>query len=113
MGNNSANLAWSIAKILRGTSKPTLDDYVRLPLSVRRRLDCVLERSKEALAKAAEVKMDPYMPLDTPAHKVPGPRVFYSSKFAFTRHLGDPRTILTHVVQASTEAVRLLEPETR
>ncbi len=57
-GNNNANLVWSIANILRGTYKPEQYGSVILPFTILRRLDCVLERTKDAVLKEAEAKKD-------------------------------------------------------
>jgi type I restriction enzyme M protein len=47
---------WSIAEILRGNYKQSEYGKVVLPFTVLRRLDCVLEASKDAvLAKAASL----------------------------------------------------------
>nr|WP_281723011.1 class I SAM-dependent DNA methyltransferase [Nitrosomonas nitrosa] len=46
--------AWSIAEILRGDFKQSEYGKVILPFVVLRRLDCILERSKDTVLKAAE-----------------------------------------------------------
>ncbi|MFD1328859.1 type I restriction-modification system subunit M [Mycoplana ramosa] len=46
--------AWSIADILRGDFKQSEYGKVILPFVVLRRLDCILEASKDAVLKAAE-----------------------------------------------------------
>ena len=43
----SANFIWSIADLLRGDYKQSDYGKVILPLTVLRRLDCVLETSKD------------------------------------------------------------------
>jgi type I restriction-modification system DNA methylase subunit len=48
---------WSVADLLRGEYKQSDYGKVILPLTVLRRLDCVLEKTKEkVLAKHAELK---------------------------------------------------------
>ena len=55
-GNNNANLVWSIANILRGTYKPAQYGSVILPFTILRRLDCVLENTKEAVLGEARLR---------------------------------------------------------
>ena len=55
--NNHAGFIWSVAELLRGDYKQSEYGRVILPLTVLRRLDCVLEPVKPAmLAKYEEVK---------------------------------------------------------
>jgi type I restriction enzyme M protein len=49
-----SSFAWSIAEILRGDFKQSEYGKVILPFVVLRRLDCILEKSKSAVLKAAE-----------------------------------------------------------
>jgi len=51
---NLSSFVWSIAEILRGDFKQSEYGKVVLPFVVLRRLDCILEQSKEAVLKAAE-----------------------------------------------------------
>jgi len=48
------SFAWSIAEILRGDFKQSEYGEVILPFVVLRRLDCILEKSKDAVLKAAK-----------------------------------------------------------
>ncbi len=57
MSSNAQSLAsfvWSIAEILRGDFKQSEYGKVILPLVVMRRLDCILEGSKDAVLKASK-----------------------------------------------------------
>jgi type I restriction enzyme M protein len=49
-----ASFVWSIAEILRGDFKQSEYGKVVLPFVVMRRLDCILEASKDAVLKAAK-----------------------------------------------------------
>ena len=54
-----ADFIWEIADLLRGDYKQADYGKVILPMTVLRRLDCVLEATKEAvLARAAELAGD-------------------------------------------------------
>jgi len=52
---NHAAFIWSVADLLRGDYKQSEYGKVILPLTVIRRLDCVLERTKEAVLARARV----------------------------------------------------------
>jgi type I restriction enzyme M protein len=51
---NLSSFSWSIAEILRGDFKQSEYGKVILPFVVLRRLDCILEASKEAMLEAAQ-----------------------------------------------------------
>lgn len=51
---NLSSFIWSIAEILRGDFKQSEYGKVILPFIVMRRLDCILEASKDAVLKAVE-----------------------------------------------------------
>ena len=48
---NHAAFIWSVADLLRGDYKQSEYGRVILPLTVMRRLDCVLEPTKDAVLK--------------------------------------------------------------
>jgi type I restriction enzyme M protein len=52
--NSLGSLVWSIAEILRGDFKQSEYGKVVLPFVVMRRLDCILESTKQTVLKAAE-----------------------------------------------------------
>jgi type I restriction-modification system DNA methylase subunit len=55
--SEKVSFIWSVADLLRGPYKPAQYGRVILPLTVLRRLDCVLEPTKEkVLAKHASMK---------------------------------------------------------
>jgi type I restriction enzyme M protein len=45
------DIIWNIANLLRGPYRPPQYRRVMIPLTVLRRLDCVLEASKDAVIK--------------------------------------------------------------
>src|SRR6056297_1775926 len=51
--DNNDSLIWSIAEILRGDFKQSQYGRVVLPFTVLRRLDCLLEETKDAVRAAA------------------------------------------------------------
>ncbi|MFJ6079313.1 N-6 DNA methylase [Pseudarthrobacter sp. NPDC092419] len=108
-GNNNANLVWSIANILRGTYKPAQYGSVILPFTILRRLDCVLEKTKDAVLAEAEAKKNLNIPLDTFLQKASGHSFFNTSKFNFAKLLDDPSNIKANIlnyVQGFSENTR-------
>lgn len=51
---NHASFIWAVADLLRGDYKQSEYGKVILPLTVLRRLDCVLEPTKEAVLQRAK-----------------------------------------------------------
>jgi type I restriction enzyme M protein len=81
-----------------------------LPLTVLRRLDCVLEPTKEkVLAKAASLKGSKVKNLEPILNKVAGQSFHNTSRFTFERLKGDPNNIaanLTHYIKAFSSHAR-------
>jgi type I restriction enzyme M protein len=91
--NNHAAFIWSVADLLRGDYKQSEYGRVILPLTVIRRLDCVLEPTKEAvLARNEELsyKVENVAPA---LELVAGQRFYNTSPLTFTKLLGDPSNI--------------------
>jgi len=90
----SANFIWSIADLLRGDYKQSDYGKVVLPLTVLRRLDCVLQASKsEVLAKYEQVKSMNIQNLDPILNKVAAYNFHNKSLFDFDRLVADPNNI--------------------
>jgi type I restriction enzyme M protein len=90
---NHADFIWSVADLLRGDYKQSEYGKVILPLTVIRRLDCVLEPTKDAVlakSKQLEGKIENVEPvLQAVAHQQ-----FYNvSPLTFTKLLDDPSSI--------------------
>src|SRR5579872_775307 len=90
---NHAAFIWSVADLLRGDYKQSEYGKVILPLTVLRRLDCVLESSKtKVLEKAASLKgkvenVEPIL------ENAAGERFYNTSKLDFRKLLDDPSQI--------------------
>src|SRR5437899_2683235 len=87
---NHAAFIWSVADLLRGDYKQSEYGKVILPLTVLRRLDCVLEPTKQdVLTKAASLKgrVDNVEPV---LRAVSGEQFFNTSPLDFRRLLDDP-----------------------
>ncbi len=84
---------WSVADLLRGDYKPHEYGKVILPLTVLRRLDCVLEPTKvEVLRQAKGLKPEA---ADIVLPKVTGVPFYNTSPLDFKKLLGDPNHIAT------------------
>ena len=90
--NEKANLIWAIADKLTGVYKPHEYGEVILPLTVIRRFDCILSKTKDAvLVKYEQVKDLPMR--DILLRNVSGYQFYNTSKFTFERLLDDPDNI--------------------
>lgn len=94
----SANFIWSIADLLRGDYKQSDYGKIILPLTVLRRLDCVLSTSKaEVLKKYEQVKAMDIQNLDPILNKVAGFNFHNSSQFDFDKLIADPNNIASNL----------------
>jgi len=94
----SANFIWSIADLLRGDYKQSDYGKVILPLTVLRRLDCVLENSKaEVLKKYEQSKSLNIQNLDPILNKSAGYNFHNHSQFDFNRLVADPNNIASNL----------------
>ncbi|MEQ3691858.1 MAG: type I restriction-modification system subunit M N-terminal domain-containing protein, partial [Flavobacterium sp.] len=90
----SANFIWSIADLLRGDYKQSDYGKVILPLTVLRRLDCVLDNSKDAvLKKYDQLKLTGIEDLDVLLNKTSGYKFHNRSNFNFDKLVADPNNI--------------------
>jgi type I restriction enzyme M protein len=90
---NHADFIWSVADLLRGDFKQSEYGKVILPLTVIRRLDCVLEPTKQAVLdkhKGLTGKIENVEPV---LQAVAGQQVYNTSPLTFTKLLDDPDVI--------------------
>lgn len=109
-----ADFIWDIANLLRGDYKQADYGKVILPMTVLRRLDCVLEPTKDAVLKRAGELKSESGELRHQALKRTAEQAFYNtSKFDFQRLLDDPGQIgpnLIHYLHGfSKQAREILE----
>lgn len=89
---------WSVADLLRGPYKPAQYGKVILPLTVLRRLDCVLEPTKQkVLDKAASLKASGIKDIEPILNKAAGQKFHNTSKWDFQKLKGDPDKIATNL----------------
>ena len=80
---------WSIADQLRGVYKPHQYGDVILPMTILRRLDCVLATSRDTVAQITATEDREHL-RDMKIEKATGLRFFNTSPWTFARLLGDP-----------------------
>ena len=91
--NNHAGFIWSVADLLRGVYKQSEYGRVILPLTVLRRLDCVLEPTKADVLERLEelpVTLQNREPL---LEQAAGQSFFNTSRHTFATLLGDPDNV--------------------
>ncbi|WP_233219592.1 class I SAM-dependent DNA methyltransferase [Micromonospora sp. RP3T] len=85
-----ANFIWSVADLLRGDYKQSEYGRVILPLTVLRRLDCVLEPTKDAvLARHQQLKDAGVQNVDPVLRRTAGLSFYNISEMSFRKLLGD------------------------
>ena len=96
---------WEIANRLRGPYRPPQYRLVMLPIVVLRRLDCVLEPTKDAVLKRRdqlEAQQMPEVAMDRLLGKAADPRrkhpLYNTSRYTFARLLGDAENIAPNLV---------------
>ena len=93
-----ANFIWSIADLLRGDYKQSEYGKVILPLTVLRRLDCVLEPSKQAvLDYLPQTKGLSPDAIETVLKRKAKLSFYNKSKFDFQKLIADPSDIAANL----------------
>jgi type I restriction enzyme M protein len=92
--NNHAGFIWSVADLLRGDYKQSEYGKVILPLTVLRRLDCVLDPTKAAvLARFQALKGSGIENVEPVLCAVSGEQFYNTSPLDFRRLLDDPNNL--------------------
>jgi len=112
--SDKVSLIWDIANLLRGPYKPPQYGDVILPLTVLRRLDCVLEPTKAAvLAKASDVEGKDEKTRDRLLKRAAKLDFYNTSKLDFQRIKDDPdhvsKNLVTYMKRFSPNAREILE----
>lgn len=101
---------WSVADLLRGPYKPHQYGRVILPLTVLRRLDCVLEPTKaKVLEKHAALKDSKIKEPEPILNKVAGHAFHNTSKLNFQKLKGEPDKAaqnLSHYIKSFSSKAR-------
>lgn len=97
--NEKANFIWSVADLLRGPYRPNQYKDVMLPLTVLRRLDCVLEPTKAKVLEEYKASKDQGKGiLDAKLVRISKVPFYNTSKFTFEKLKGDPANIAANLV---------------
>jgi type I restriction enzyme M protein len=91
---------WNVADLLRGPYRPNQYGRVILPMTVLRRLDCVLEPTRDkVLRRAAELKGQPEPLIEKLLQKESRQKFFNISKYSFERLAADPTNIAANLTK--------------
>jgi len=98
--SEKVSFIWSVADLLRGPYRPNQYKDVMLPMTVLRRLDCVLEPTKdEVLARLKSLEHGKVKNLEPILNRVAGQAFHNTSRFTFERLKGDPDNIAANLTQ--------------
>ena len=108
--SEKVSFIWSVADLLRGPYKPHQYGRVILPLTVLRRLDCVLEPTKaKVLEKHAALKDSKIKEPEPILNKVAGHAFHNTSKLNFQKLKGEPDKAaqnLSHYIKSFSSKAR-------
>jgi type I restriction enzyme M protein len=112
--NEKVSFIWSVADLLRGPYRPNQYKDVMLPMTVLRRLDCVLKPTKDAvLAEMKKLEGGKVKNLEPILFRVSGVPFYNTSQYTFEKLKGDPNNIaanLTNYIKGfSTRAREIIE----
>ena len=98
--SDKVSFIWSVADLLRGPYKPAQYGKVILPLTVLRRLDCVLEPTKaEVLARCESLKGGPLGNTEPVLNHVAKQAFHNTSRLDFPKLTDDPANIAPNLQQ--------------
>lgn len=104
-----SSFIWSVADLLRGDYKQSEYGRVILPFTVLRRIDCVLESTKEAVLAEFEAKKKMDLNPEPFLLRVAGLNFYNTSPMDMKKVMGDQdhiRQNLEHYIQAFSPSVR-------
>ncbi|VBB48525.1 N-6 DNA methylase [uncultured Desulfatiglans sp.] len=112
--SGKVNFIWSVADLLRGPYRPNQYKDVMLPMTMLRRLDCVLEPTKDkVLAKQKTLSGGKVKKIDPLLCRVTGVPFYNTSRYSFEKLKGDPNNIAANVTNYikgfSTRAREIIE----
>src|SRR3954447_7658302 len=94
---NHAAFIWSVADLLRGDYKQSEYGRVILPLTVIRRLDCVLEDTKDAVIARSKALAGKVADPDQALQAVAGREFYNTSPLTFTHLASDPANVAANL----------------
>jgi type I restriction enzyme M protein len=100
---NIASFIWSVADLLRGDYKQSDYGKVILPFTLLRRLECVLEPTRETVLQEYKARKDLGIPLDIFLIKKSRQSFYNTSKFSLNTLLADPTNLKANLEQYITD----------
>ncbi|HJP17956.1 MAG: hypothetical protein CMD96_07135 [Gammaproteobacteria bacterium] len=98
--SEKVSFIWSVADLIRGPYRPNQYKDVMLPMTVLRRLDCVLETTKpKVLAKLKSLKGGKVKNVEPILNRVSKQSFHNTSRFTFEKLKGDPNNIAANLTQ--------------
>ncbi len=95
---DKVSFIWSVADLLRGPYRPNQFKDVMLPMTVLRRLDCVLEPTKDKVhAKLKTLEGGKVKNVEPLLCRVTGVPFFNTSRYTFEKLKGDPNNIAANL----------------
>ena len=112
--SEKTSFIWSVADLLRGPYKPNEFKDVMLPLTVLRRLDCVLEPTKDKVLEAGKQWADKGRGiLEAKLTHITGVPFYNTSRYTFEKLRGDPdnsvANLTDYIKGFSTRALDVIE----
>ncbi|MBA2389363.1 MAG: SAM-dependent DNA methyltransferase [Geodermatophilaceae bacterium] len=95
---NHAAFIWSVADLLRGDYRQSEYGRVILPFTVLRRLDCVLEPTKDAVVQRAAALAGRVDNVDPLLRQVAGEQFYNTSPLTMRRVLDDPNNVADNLL---------------
>ena len=95
---DKVSFIWSVADLLRGPYRPNQYKDVMLPMTVLRRLDCMLEPTKDKVhAKLKSLEGGKVKNVEPLLCRVTGVPFFNTSRYTFEKLKGDPNNIAANL----------------
>ena len=94
--SNSA-LIWSTADLLRGDYKQSDYGKIILPFTLLRRLECVLEPTRDAVLEEHEARKSLGIPMEQFLTRKSGHNFYNTSTFTLTKMMSDPNNIRANI----------------
>lgn len=96
---DKVSFIWGVANILRGPYRPNQYKEIILPMTVLRRLDCVLEPTKEeVLKRKKELAKSKIKNIDPVLCRITGFPFYNTSRFTFDKLKGDSSNIAPNLI---------------
>ena len=97
--SEKVSFIWSVADLIRGPYRPNQYKDIMLPLTVLRRLDCVLESTKEeVLQKQKQLSGGKVKNMDPILCRLTGVPFYNTSRFSFNKLKGDPNNVAPNLI---------------